>query len=284
MSTIRQDDFITSICDALQFISYYHPTDFIRALHAAYLREESPAARDAMAQILINSRMCAEGHRPICQDTGIVNIFLKVGMDVRWETDSSIDDMVNAAVRRAYLDPDNPLRGSIVTDPAGERKNTGDNTPPIVSYEIVPGDRVIITVMMKGFGAELMSRLKMFPPSVGVEGAKEFVLETVEKAGPNACPPVIIGVGLGSSFDGVARLAKKALLRPLDAVNPAPHLQQLEQDWLDAVNALGIGPQGFGGSVTALAVHIESFPTHIAALPVAVNLNCSAPRRTTVVI
>jgi fumarate hydratase subunit alpha len=180
-------------------------------------------------------------------------------------------------VREAYR----PLRKSVIDDPL-LRNNTGDNTPPIVYYNLVPGDQLKITLMMKGFGAEMMSRLEMFPPAVGLSGVKRFVVETVEKAGPNACPPVIVGVGLGSSFEGVAMLAKKALLRPLDQPNPRTHLATLERELMDEINALGIGPQGFGGSVTALAVHIESFPTHIAALPVAVNLNCSAPRRATI--
>ncbi len=205
-------------------------------------------------------------------------LHLKIGQDVHF-TGGLLKEALALAVRDAYK----PLRKSVVADPL-RRNNTGDNTPPIVYTEIVPGDQVQITVMMKGFGAEMMSRLKMFPPSVGVEGVKGFVLETVEKAGPNACPPVIVGVGLGSSFDGVGLLAKKALMRPLNQPNPDSYLAQLEEEWLGAINALGIGPQGLGGSVTALAVHIEHYPTHIAALPVAVNMNCSAPRRATITI
>lgn len=268
----------TAVFEAIERSAYELPADYLQALAAAGEQESSPLGRSILLTLRDNAAYAREQRIATCQDTGMAVLSLHIGQDVHI-TGGDINEALESAVRRAYKD----LRKSVVADPL-LRGNTGDNTPPIITYQIVPGDRVKITVMMKGFGAELMSRLKMFPPSVGVEGAKEFVLETVEKAGPNACPPVIIGVGLGSSFDGVARLAKKALLRPLDAVNPAPHLQQLEQEWLDAVNALGIGPQGFGGSVTALAVHIESFPTHIAALPVAVNLNCSAPRRTTVVI
>ena len=280
MSTIRQDDFITSICDALQYISYYHPTDFIRALHAAYSREESPAARDAMAQILINSRMCAEGHRPICQDTGIVNIFLKVGMDVRWETDSSIDDMVNAAVRRAYLDPDNPLRGSIVTDPAGERKNTGDNTPAVIHKDIVPGDRVEVVVAAKGGGSENKSRFAVLNPS---DDIVEWVLAQVPTMGAGWCPPGILGIGIGGTAEKAMLLAKEAILEPLDmhelqARWPENKLEQLRLEIFEKVNALGIGAQGLGGLTTVLDIKIKDYPTHAASKPVALIPNCAATR------
>ena len=280
MSTIRQDDFITSICDALQYISYYHPTDFIRALHAAYSREESPAARDAMAQILINSRMCAEGHRPICQDTGIVNIFLKVGMDVRWETDSSIDDMVNAAVRRAYLDPDNPLRGSIVTDPAGERKNTGDNTPAVIHKDIVPGDRVEVVVAAKGGGSENKSRFAVLNPS---DDIVEWVLAQVPTMGAGWCPPGILGIGIGGTAEKAMLLAKEAILEPLDmhelqARWPENKLEQLRLEIFEKVNALGIGAQGLGGLTTVLDIKIKDDPTHAASKPVALIPNCAATR------
>ncbi len=280
MSTIRQDDFITSISDALQYISYYHPADFIRALHAAYLREESPAARDAMAQILINSRMCAEGHRPICQDTGIVNVFLKVGMDVRWETDSSIDDMVNAAVRRAYLDPDNPLRGSIVTDPAGERKNTGDNTPAVIHKDIVPGDQVEVTVAAKGGGSENKSRFAVLNPS---DDIVEWVLAQVPGMGAGWCPPGILGIGIGGTAEKAMLLAKEAILEPLDmhelqARRPANMLEQLRLEIFEKVNALGIGAQGLGGLTTVLDIKIRDYPTHAASKPVALIPNCAATR------
>lgn len=280
MSTIRQDDFITSICDALQYISYYHPTDFIRALHAAYLREESPAARDAMAQILINSRMCAEGHRPICQDTGIVNVFLKVGMDIRWETDSSIDDMVNAAVRRAYLDPDNPLRGSIVTDPAGERKNTGDNTPAVIHKDIVPGDRVEVIVAAKGGGSENKSRFAVLNPS---DDIVEWVLAQVPGMGAGWCPPGILGIGIGGTAEKAMLLAKEAILEPLDmhelqARWPENKLEQLRLEIFEKVNALGIGAQGLGGLTTVLDIKIRDYPTHAASKPVALIPNCAATR------
>ena len=280
MSTIRQDDFITSICDALQYVSYYHPTDFIRALHAAYLREESPAARDAMAQILINSRMCAEGHRPICQDTGIVNVFLKVGMDIRWETDSSIDDMVNAAVRRAYLDPDNPLRGSIVTDPAGERKNTGDNTPAVIHKDIVPGDRVEVIVAAKGGGSENKSRFAVLNPS---DDIVEWVLAQVPGMGAGWCPPGILGIGIGGTAEKAMLLAKEAILEPLDmhelqARWPENKLEQLRLEIFEKVNALGIGAQGLGGLTTVLDIKIRDYPTHAASKPVALIPNCAATR------
>ena len=280
MSIIRQDDFITSICDALQYISYYHPTDFIRALHTAYLREESPAARDAMAQILINSRMCAEGHRPICQDTGIVNVFLKVGMEVRWESDSSIDDMVNEAVRRAYLDPDNPLRGSIVADPAGERNNTGDNTPAVIHKDIVPGDRVEVVVAAKGGGSENKSRFAVLNPS---DDIVEWVLEQVPGMGAGWCPPGILGIGIGGTAEKAMLLAKEAILEPLDmhelqARWPENKLEQLRLEIFEKVNALGIGAQGLGGLTTVLDVKIRDYPTHAASKPVALIPNCAATR------
>ncbi|HUT41169.1 MAG TPA: fumarate hydratase, partial [Gammaproteobacteria bacterium] len=212
MNTISKQDFTDSICDALQYISYYHPPDFIKALHAAWQREQAPAARDAMAQILINSRMCAEGHRPICQDTGIVNVFLKIGMDVRWDTDSSIDDMVNAAVRRAYLDPGNPLRGSIVSDPAGARRNTGDNTPAVIHTDVVPGNTVEITVAAKGGGSENKSRFAILNPS---DDIVEWVLEQVPTMGAGWCPPGILGIGIGGTAEKAMLLAKQAILEPI---------------------------------------------------------------------
>jgi len=268
----------TAVIEAVERSAYELPADYLQALALAQKQEQSPLGRSIILTLRDNAAYAQEQQIATCQDTGMAILLLEVGQDVHI-TGGDINQALETAVRYAYRN----LRKSVVDDPL-LRKNTGDNTPPIVTYQIVPGDQVRITVMMKGFGAELMSRLRMCAPAVGVEGVKRFVLETVEKAGPNACPPVIIGVGLGSSFDGVARLAKMALLRPLGTTNPITHLARLEKEWLDAVNALGIGPQGFGGSITALAVHIESYPTHIAALPVAVNLNCSAPRRATVVI
>jgi fumarate hydratase subunit alpha len=267
-----------AVQETIENATYHLPDDYLQALAEAQQREASPVGQSIILTLRDNATYAQSERIPTCQDTGMAILSLEVGQDVHF-TGGSLNDALETAVRQAYR----PLRKSVVSDPL-QRTNTGDNTPPLATTHLVPGDQVRITIILKGFGAELMSRLRMFPPAVGVEGVKQFVLETIEKAGPNACPPVIVGVGLGSSFDGVAGLAKKALMRPLNTTNPKPHLAQLEREWLDAINALGIGPQGFGGSVTALAVHIESFPTHIAALPVAVNLNCSAPRRATIII
>jgi fumarate hydratase class I len=280
MSIITKDDFITSICDALQYISYYHPQDFIQALHAAYQREQSPAAKDAMAQILINSRMCAEGHRPICQDTGIVNVFLKVGMDVNWKTDSSIDDMVNTAVRRAYLDADNPLRGSIVSDPAGERRNTGDNTPAVIHKDIVPGNTLEITVAAKGGGSENKSRFAILNPS---DDIVEWVLQQVPTMGAGWCPPGILGIGIGGTAEKAMLLAKEAILEPVDmhelqARWPENKLEEMRLELFEKVNALGIGAQGLGGLTTVLDIKIKDYPTHAASKPVALIPNCAATR------
>lgn len=268
----------SAIRELIEESAYSLPDDYLAAMAEAQKRERSAVGQSIILMLRDNAAYASAERIPTCQDTGMAILWLEVGQDVHF-TGGDINAALETAVREAYK----PLRKSIVADPL-QRNNTGDNTPPIVHYQLIPGNQVRITVMMKGFGAEMMSRLRMFPPSAGLRGVKRFVLETVEKAGPNACPPVIVGVGLGSSFDGVAMLAKKALLRPLDRPNPLPHLSQLEAEWLAAINALGIGPQGFGGAVTALAVHVESYPTHIAALPVAVNLNCSAPRRMTITL
>ena len=268
----------TSVRDMIAEATYHLPDDYLTALQAAQQVEQSAIGQSILLTLRDNAAYAQAERIPTCQDTGMAILTLDVGQDVHF-TGGSLHDALQTAVRDAYQ----PLRKSVVADPI-QRTNTGDNTPPIINYQIVDGDQVRITVLLKGFGAELMSRLCMFPPSVGVAGVKQFILETIEKAGPNACPPIIVGIGLGSSFDGVAGLAKKALMRPLGSANPHAHLAQLEQEWLNEINALGIGPQGFGGSVTALAVHIESYATHIAALPVAVNLNCSAPRRATIII
>lgn len=258
--------------------AYRLPDDYLQALATAQQREQSPIGRSIILTLRDNAAYAQEERIPTCQDTGMAILSLEIGQEIHF-AGGDVNNALEKAVSEAYQ----PLRKSIVADPL-QRTNTGDNTPPIVYYQIVPGDQLEITIMLKGFGAELMSRLEMFPPSAGLKGISQFVLETIQKAGPNACPPVIVGVGLGSSFDGVALLAKKALMRPLGQSNPHSHLAQLEKDWLAEINDLGIGPQGFGGSVTALAVNIESYPTHIAALPVAVNLNCSAPRRAKITI
>ncbi len=280
MATIRKQDFIDSIQDALQYISYYHPPDFIQALYAAYQAEQAPAARDAMAQILINSRLCAEGHRPVCQDTGIVNVFLDIGMDVRWDTDMSLDAMVNRAVHAAYTDPLNPLRGSIVADPAGERRNTGDNTPAVIHMNVVPGAVLGITVAAKGGGSEHKSRFAMLNPS---DDLVAWVLEQVPAMGAGWCPPGLLGIGIGGTAEKAMLLAKEALLEPitmheLKRRGPSNRLEELRLEIHEKVNALGIGAQGLGGLTTVLDVKIRDYPTHASSKPVAIIPNCAATR------
>ncbi len=280
MNTLRQEDFITSIADALQFISYYHPADFIQALGQAYEREESPAARDAMAQILTNSRMCAQGHRPICQDTGIVVVFLKIGMNVRFDAKISVADMVNEGVRRAYTDPDNILRASIVADPAGKRSNTKDNTPAVIHMELVPGDTVEVHVAAKGGGSEHKSKFAMLNPS---DDIVEWVLKTVPTMGAGWCPPGILGIGIGGSAEKAMLLAKQALLEPIDiqalkARGAQSTLEKLRLELYEKVNALGIGAQGLGGLTTVLDVKILDYPSHAVSKPIAMIPNCAATR------
>jgi len=277
---IRQDDFICSVADALQYISYYHPVDYITALGEAYRREESPAARDAIAQILTNSRMCAEGHRPVCQDTGVVVVFLKIGMHVRWDAELSVEEMVNEGVRRAYLDPDNVLRASIVADPAGARKNTGDNTPAVIHTELVPGHTVDVTLAAKGAGSENQARFATLNPS---DSVADWVLKMVPTMGAGWCPPGILGIGIGGSAEKAMVLAKEALMEPINmhelkARGPKSPLEALRIKICDEVNALGIGAQGLGGLTTVLDVKIRDFPTHAASLPVAIIPNCAATR------
>jgi fumarate hydratase class I len=279
-STIRQDDFVTSVADALQHMSYYHPLDYITALADAYQREESPAARDAIAQILSNSRMCAEGHRPVCQDTGIVVVFLKIGMRVRWDADLGVEEMVNEGVRRAYLHPDNLLRASIVADPAGARKNTRDNTPAVIHTQIVPGHTVEVKLAAKGGGSENQARFAMLNPS---DSIVEWVLATVPTMGAGWCPPGMLGIGVGGSAEKAMLLAKEALLDPIDmhalkARGATTRLEELRIEIFDGVNALGIGAQGLGGLTTCLDVKILDYPTHAASLPVAIIPNCAATR------
>lgn len=282
MTVIRQDDLIDSVADALQYISYYHPLDFIEALHQAYLKEESQAARDAMAQILINSRMCAQGKRPICQDTGIVTVFVKVGMNVQWEADMSVTDMINAGVSRAYLHPDNVLRASIMADPAGARRNTGDNTPAVIHYELVPGDTVDVQVAAKGGGSENKSKMAMLNPS---DNIVDWVTKTLPKMGAGWCPPGMLGIGIGGTAEKAAVLAKEALMESIDIHElrergPQNRIEELRLEIMDAVNALGIGAQGLGGLTTVLDVKIKDFPTHAASLPVVMIPNCAATRHT----
>jgi len=280
MTTIRQDDFIQSIADALQYISYYHPLDFIQALHAAYEKEQSPAAKDAMAQILINSRMCAEGRRPICQDTGIVTVFLKIGMEVRWDAKLSVSEMVNAGVRQAYLHPDNVLRASILSDPAGKRINTKDNTPAVIHMEVVAGDKVEVEVAAKGGGSEAKSKFVMLNPA---DSIVDWVMKTVPTMGAGWCPPGILGIGIGGTAEKAMLMAKQACMESIDiqdllARGPNNAMEELRLELYEKVNALGIGAQGLGGLTTVLDVKILDYPTHAANKPVAMIPNCAATR------
>ncbi|MFZ9348284.1 MAG: fumarate hydratase [Arenimonas sp.] len=280
MAVIKQSDFIDSIADALQYISYYHPVDYITNLAAAYAREESPAAKDAMAQILINSRMSAEGHRPLCQDTGIVTVFLEIGMDVRWDAALSVEDMVNEGVRRAYNHPDNKLRASVLADPAGKRINTKDNTPAVVNMKVVAGDKVDVIVAAKGGGSEAKSKFAMLNPS---DSIVDWVIKTVPTMGAGWCPPGMLGIGIGGTAEKAMLLAKEALMEPIDindlkARGPANRAEELRLELFEKVNALGIGAQGLGGLTTVLDVKVKDFPTHAANLPVALIPNCAATR------
>ena len=283
MTTIKADHLITSVADALQFISYYHPLDFVDAVHDAWRREESPAAKDALAQILVNSRMCAEGRRPICQDTGIVTVFISIGMEVRWDdAGMSVADMINEGVRRAYSHPDNVLRPSIMADPAGNRKNTGDNTPAVVHVEVVPGDRVKVNLAAKGGGSENKAKMAMLNPS---DSIADWVVDAVPALGAGWCPPGILGIGIGGTAEKAVVLAKEALLEPIDIQDlrqrgAQTRLEQLRLEIFDRVNDLGIGAQGLGGLTTVLDVKIIDFPTHAASLPVALIPNCAATRHT----
>ncbi len=280
MTVIRQDDLTQSIADALQFISYYHPVDYIKNLARAYELEQSPAAKDAIAQILINSRMCAEGHRPICQDTGIVNVFLKIGMNVRWEATLSIQEMCDEGARRAYLHPDNKLRASILSDPAGTRRNTKDNTPAVVHMTLVPGDRVEVDVAAKGGGSENKSKFVMLNPS---DSIVDWVMKTVPTMGAGWCPPGMLGIGIGGTAEKAMLMAKEVLMEPIDmqdliARGPASRAEELRIELYEKVNALGIGAQGLGGFTTVLDVKVKDYPTHAASLPIAMIPNCAATR------
>jgi fumarate hydratase class I len=280
MTIVQQEDLIQSVADALQFISYYHPVDFIRSLSAAYEREQSPAAKDAIAQLLINSRMCAEGHRPLCQDTGIVSVFLKIGMDVHINGTLPLDEMINEGVRRAYLLPENKLRASVLADPAGERKNTKDNTPAVISVSIVPGDKLDVIVAAKGGGSEAKSKFAMLNPS---DSIVEWVLKTVPTMGAGWCPPGIIGIGIGGTAEKAMLIAKEALMDPIDiqelqARGAKNRAEELRLELYDKINALGIGAQGLGGLTTVLDVKVRDYPTHAANLPVAMIPNCAATR------
>ena len=291
MTIIRQEDFIRTVAGALQYISYYHPVDYITSLAKAYEREESHAAKDAIAQILINSRMCAEGHRPICQDTGIVNAFVKVGMDVHFEPGpgepvKDLQEMVDEGVRRAYLDPDNKLRASLLADPAGARKNTKDNTPAVVNVELVKGDKVDLTVAAKGGGSEAKSKFAMLNPS---DSVVEWVLKTVPTMGAGWCPPGMLGIGIGGTAEKAMLLAKESLMDPIDiqdliARGPQTTAEKLRVELYDKVNRLGIGAQGLGGLTTVLDVKVRDYPAHAANLPVTMIPNCAATRHAHLVL
>lgn len=280
-TVIRQDDLIESVAAALQFISYYHPADYIEHLARAYASEQSPAAKDAIAQILTNSRLCAEGKRPICQDTGIVNVFLKIGMGCRLEGfTSSIEDAVNEGVRRAYNHPDNKLRASIVADPQFERKNTKDNTPAVVHMTLVPGNTMEVDVAAKGGGSENKSKFVMLNPS---DSLVDWVMKTVPTMGAGWCPPGMLGIGIGGTAERAMLLAKQSLMEPIDMHElklrgPQNKTEELRIELCDKINALGIGAQGLGGLTTVLDVKISMYPTHAASKPVALIPNCAATR------
>ncbi len=280
MAVIKKADFIDSIENALQFISYYHPKDFVDAMHEAYQKEQSPGAKDAIAQILINSRMSAEGRRPVCQDTGIVTVFVKIGMQVQWDSDLTVQQMVDEGVRRAYSNPDNPLRASIVENPVGPRKNTRDNTPAVVHIEMVEGDKVHVEVAAKGGGSENKSKFVMLNPN---DSILDWVLETVPKMGAGWCPPGMLGIGIGGTAEKAMVMAKQSLMDPIDIHEltergPQNSVEELRLKIFDEVNKLGIGAQGLGGLTTVLDIKIKDCPTHAASLPVAMIPNCAATR------
>ncbi|MBX9958921.1 MAG: fumarate hydratase [Burkholderiaceae bacterium] len=282
---IKQADLIESIAAALQYISYYHPADYIAHLARAYTREQSPAAKDAIAQILTNSKMSAMGHRPICQDTGIVNVFLKVGMNVRWEGfTGSLEDAVNEGVRRGYNHPDNTLRASVLADPQFARKNTKDNTPAVIFTEIVAGDKVEVTVAAKGGGSENKSKMVMMNPS---DNLVDWVLKTVPTMGAGWCPPGMLGIGIGGTAEKAVLMAKESLMDDIDMYElqqkaakgeKLTQVEELRLELYEKVNALGIGAQGLGGLTTVLDVKIKMYPTHAASKPVAMIPNCAATR------
>lgn len=280
MAIIKQEDFIQSVADAFQYISYYHPVDYIKALTQAFDREESPAAKDAMAQILINSRMAAEGHRPICQDTGICIAFIKAGMDVRWDTRLSVEQMVNEGVRRAYTDTNNTLRASVLADPDGKRRNTGDNTPAVTHVELVPGNSVEVIVAAKGGGSENKSKFAMLLPN---DNIVDWVLSVVPTMGADWCPPGILSLGIGGTPEKAMLMAKWGMMEPLNlhelrVRGPSSRAEELRLEIYEKVNALGIGAQGLGGLSTVLDVKVTDYPTHAASKPVALLPNCAATR------
>jgi fumarate hydratase subunit alpha len=274
MKTINVNEIIKTVKELSIEANYYLSNDVKEAIEEAEKNEKWPIANNILNKILENSQIAAAEKMPICQDTGMACVFVDIGQDVHI-TGGSLEEAINEGVRQGYAE--GFLRKSVVKDPI-HRVNTNDNTPALIYYNMVPGDKVKITVAPKGFGSENMSRIAMLKPSDGLEGVKNFVLETVRMAGPNPCPPIVIGVGIGGSFDKAAYLAKKALIRPVNENNTDEFYSNLEKELLEEVNKIGIGPQGFGGKTTALALNIETYPTHIAGLPVAVNINCHATR------
>lgn len=280
MTVVKQDDLISSVAESLQYISYYHPVDYIQALGRAWEREQSPAAKDAMGQILMNSRMSAEGKRPMCQDTGIVTVFVKLGMDVCLEGNLALNDMINEGVRRAYLDPDNTLRASVVNPPIGSRVNTRDNTPAVIHLEMVPGDKVEFMLAAKGGGSENKSKFTILNPS---DSLVDWVEQTVPTMGAGWCPPGILGIGIGGTAEKAMVMAKESLMGPVDMQEliergASSHIEELRLEIYERVNALGIGAQGLGGLTTVLDVKIMEYPTHAASLPVGMIPNCAATR------
>jgi len=281
MTTIRHADLVESVAAALQYISYYHPADYIAHLARAYASEQSPAAKDAIAQILTNSKMCAEGKRPICQDTGIVNVFLKIGMDVRFEGfPGSIEDAVNEGVRKGYLHPDNVLRASIVADPQFERKNTGDNTPAVIHMTVIPGNTLDVQVAAKGGGSENKSKFAMLNPS---DSVVDWIMKTVPTMGAGWCPPGMLGIGIGGTAEKAMLMAKEVLMEPIDMYElkdrgAKDKTEALRIELCDKINALGIGAQGLGGLTTVLDVKIAMYPSHAAGKAIAMIPNCAATR------
>ena len=280
MAVIKQEDLVQSVADALQYISYYHPPDFIRAMTAAWEREKGPAAKDAIRQVLVNSRMCYLGKRPICQDTGIVIVFLEIGMNVQWDAELSVEEMVNEGVRRAYLDSDNPLRGSILADPDGTRTNTKDNTPAVIHTKVMPGDSVIVEIAAKGGGSEHKAKFTVLESSSSVV---DWILKVVPEMGSGWCPPGILGIGIGGSPEKAMLMAKECLMESIDIQDlieqgPMNRAEELRLEIFHRVNALGIGAQGLGGLTTVLDVKVRDYPTHAANKPVAVIPNCIATR------
>ncbi|MCK5919129.1 MAG: fumarate hydratase, partial [Cocleimonas sp.] len=282
MTIIKQEDLIHSVADALQAISYYHSKDFVQAMTRAWEMEQSPAAKDAITQILVNSRMSAEGHRPLCQDTGIVVVFLKIGMDVQWDAKLSVNEMINEGVRQAYQLSDNVLRASILEDPAGSRRNTGDNTPAVIHVEMVKGDKLEVQIAAKGGGSENKAKMVMLNPS---DDLVEWIVKTVPTMGAGWCPPGVLGIGIGGTAEKAALLAKQSLMDPIDIQDlrqrgASNHLEALRLEIMDKVNELGIGAQGLGGLTTILDVKIKDYPTHAASLPVCMIPNCASTRHT----